>query len=165
MITALGVYSSAGLSQAADQTFLVGIELDKTLTIQANNATLKDILLEIETLTGIPVNFVSENTQRISVDIENQPIEDAIRKLTPNYMIMRNQLNGEDVINEIIIISDDPAAASSAGGSSFLPSGQPAPVIIIEDETQPDTAPENEPPQSDPIAEPPFNQDTPTANN
>lgn len=144
-------YSSFGHSQIGNQSFLIGIETDKTITIQANNANLKDVLLDLEAKTGIEVNFVADTSQRVSVTIENQTIENAIGKLTPNYMIMRDLQDGKETISEIIIISDDPGSTSSGNDSTFLPSGQPAPEIINqEDDPPPETLPTNEPADNQP---------------
>lgn len=162
MIAALCFTSLTSHGQTDSQGFLVGIAPDKTITIQANNASLKDILLDIEAKTGIRVNFVADTTQRVSVNIENQTIENAIGKLTPNYMIMRDLKDGQETISEIIIISDDPAITSSGDGSTFLPSGQPAPVIIEEGSAEPNTAPTNEPVENQEGSEPQNAQPAPT---
>lgn len=164
-ITALCLFNSIAHSQTSNQSFLVGIALDKTITIQANNASLKAVLLEIEAKTGIPVNFVADTSERVSVNLEGQTIENAIGKLTPNYMIMRDIQGGKEIISEIIIISDDPASTSSGGGSSFLPSGKPTPVIVDEGVAPPNPESTNDPAQNQAEPEPQNIQPTPAPTN
>ena len=116
------------VSAQTEQNFLVEFSDDK-LSIQANNTLVKDLLLEIQDKTGIPVNFVSDPKDTVSLSITDQSIEHAIAKITANHMIIHGNINGTKTISELIIISDDPELQNSGAVSANLPSGQPAPAI------------------------------------
>jgi len=109
----------------AQQAFNVEFS-DKKISIQANEASLKDIMLDIQDKTGIPVRFVAESEERVSLEFYNLSIESAIGKLTPNHMIVHDLLDGKERIKELIIISDDPSLAKD-GESQYLPTGQVSP--------------------------------------
>lgn len=134
-LTSIALLSS---TIALAQSFTVEFN-DTKISIQANEASLRDIMLDIEDKTGIPVKFVAESEEHVSVEIYDQTLESAIGKLTPNHMIVHDLLNGKKRIKELIIISEDPQLAKD-GGSQFLPSGQlqnanptPQPAVDNED--------------------------------
>lgn len=114
---------------AQNQDFLVDVALDNKISIRANNASLEEVLLEIQSKTGIPVNFVTPPTARVSVDITGTDLETAISKLWPNHMLIHGTRDGKTTIDELIIISEEPGGSSGGSGSAFLPSGQPAEEI------------------------------------
>ncbi len=99
------------------------------IAIEANNASLKELLLELERQTGIPVKFVDETDERVSLNVGLTTVENAIGKITPNHMIVHENIDGKKVIKELIIIPDASGISSDGGNSSFLPNGQPAPAI------------------------------------
>jgi len=126
------------------QNFLVEYADDK-LSVQANNIRVKELLLEIQEKTGIPVNFIADPKDTVSIDVSEQTVESVIAKITENHMIIHDTINGKKNISELIIISDDPEL-NNTGGSANLPSGQPAPAITSEpDGTSSENADDNIP--------------------
>ena len=138
----IGLWAQQSL---ASDNFTIEIE-DDDIAIQANNASLTELLEELEKRTGIPVNFVAETSERVSLTVGLTTVENAIGKITPNHMIVHGTKDGEKIIKELIIIPDDPNSSNDSGDSKFLPSGQPAPVIT------PDGAPLPQPNQ--PVEQP-----------
>ena len=143
----------AGTAIAADD-FSIEVSNDD-IAVQASNASLQEVLEELERLTGIPVKFVADTTERVTLNVGLTTIENAIGKITPNHMIVHEKQNGKQVIKELIIISGSGTDSGDSGansGSAFLPNGQPAPTI-------------EQPPQSLPLAndqEPSVNVELPT---
>lgn len=127
------------------------------IAVEASNASLKELLQELEKLTGIPVKFVEDTDERVTLNVSLTTVENAIGKITPNHMIVHEKLNGKKVIKEVIIIPGDSAGSTgSASGSSFLPSGQPAPAIEAPPQTlpQPAVLDPNSPNPNQPTASP-----------
>ncbi len=144
-VLALCLISPLIHGQSSGGGFLVEIALDNKITIQANDASLKEVLMDIESKTGIPVNFVADTSERVSIDIADQPLEDAIRKLSPNHMVIRGTKDGKAIISEFVIIADDPDSSGSTDGDLFLPTGDPAPDLSGE-QTPPPTPDNSRPP-------------------
>lgn len=126
-------------------SFDIKVENDE-VSVDANNASLKELLAELEKLTGIPVNFVSEPNERVTLTVSMTNVENAISKITPNHMIVHEQRQGKTVIKEVLIIPGDSSiGSSSSAGSSFLPNGQPAPAIEQSTQVTPAAQPEPNP--------------------
>ncbi len=168
-ITQTLAFACCGISMmASDPTFSAdnfNIEVSSNnndIAIQANNASLKELLLELERRTGIPVKFVDDTDERVSLNVGLTSVENAIGKITPNHMIVHENINGKKVIKELIIIPDASGVSGDGGNSSFLPNGQPAPAIEATPQTeamQPPQSPEptslqEQSPNSDPPANP-----------
>jgi len=133
---------TAGPATSADN-FSIEVSNDD-IAVEASNASLKELLQELEKLTGIPVKFVADTSERVTLNVGLTTIENAIGKITPNHMIVHGQLNGIKVIKEVIIIPDSGGGAAS--GSAFLPNGQPAPAIEpLPADEQPAQQPANTP--------------------
>ena len=120
---------SAGSAVTADD-FNIEVKNDD-IAVQASNASLQEVLEELERLTGIPIKFVADTTERVTLNVGLTTIENAIGKITPNHMIVHEKQNGKQVIKELIIIPDSggDSVDSGSAGSAFLPNGQPAPTI------------------------------------
>ncbi len=131
----------------AQQGFIVEFT-DEKISIQANNANLKEVLQEVESKSGIAVNFIAEVNERVSIDIVEQSIESALSKLLPNLMLIHDTVDGKKRVVEVIAITDDPELTSSGNNLSNLPTGQLMPPIDSSDpQSNPDTPPhENEAP-------------------
>jgi len=69
---------------------------DDDIAVQADDAKLTEVLQELENRTGIPVKFVAETEERVTLDVALTDIENAISKLTPNHMIVRGKQDGKD---------------------------------------------------------------------
>ncbi len=121
---AIGLASSLTLAN----TFNIDVS-ETEIAVQANNASLKELLQELERLTGIPVKFVADTDERVSLNVGLTSVENAIGKITPNHMIVHEDKQGKKVIKELIIIPNDSGTSGGGADSSFLPNGQPAPAI------------------------------------
>lgn len=142
--SAAALLATALAAPALAQNFFVEYE-DEKISIEANNILIKELLLEIQNKTGIPVNFIAEPKDTVSLTISDQTVESAIAKITENHMIIHDTVNGKQAISELIIIAEDPELTSSSGsGSSNLPTGQPAPAIEVQQSTE-DQQPSSEP--------------------
>jgi len=117
----------AGAAIPADD-FSIRIS-DDDIAVEASNASVQELLEELERLTGIPVEFVAETKERITLNVGLTNIENAISKITPNHMIVHEKQNGKQVIKELIILPDSGESDSANSGSAFLPNGQPAPTV------------------------------------
>ena len=118
---------SSGASLAQD-SFNIDVSNDN-IAIEANNASLKELLEELERVTGVPVNFEGDNSERVSLTVSSTTLENAIAKITPNHLILHEMQNGEKIVKELIVIPADSGGGGDSEGSSFLPNGQPAPAI------------------------------------
>ncbi len=112
---------------------------DDDIAIEASNASLKELLQELENLTGIPVEYVAETDEKVTLSVGMTSVENAIAKITPNHMIVHETQNGKNVIKELIIIPAESDLASGGSGSAFLPNGNPAPAIEQSESTEPMT--------------------------
>ena len=117
----------AGAAIAADD-FSIRIS-DNDIAVEASNASLQELLEELERLTGIPIEFVAETEERVTLNVGLTNIENAISKITPNHMIVHEKQNGKQVIKELIILPDSGESGGTNSGSAFLPNGQPAPTV------------------------------------
>jgi len=99
------------------------------IAIEANNASLTELLAEMERLTGIPVEFTEDSDERVSLSVGMTTFENAVAKITPNHMILHEIQNGKKVIKELIVIPADSGGGDASVDTAFLPSGQPAPAI------------------------------------
>ena len=117
----------AGAAIAADD-FSIRIS-DNDIAVEASNASVQELLEELERLTGIPVEFVAETKERVTLNVGLTNIENAISKITPNHMIVHEKQNGKQVIKELIILPDSGESGDANTGSAFLPNGQPAPTV------------------------------------
>jgi len=123
------------------QNFSIEMEKDE-ITIEANDVSVKELLTELERVTGIPVKFTAEINQRVSLTLPLTTVENAIGKITPNHMIVHQKKDGKTIIKELIIMADDGTSGGGSGNSSFLPTGEPAAAV------QP-RVPENQPTNSE----------------
>jgi len=129
----------------AANTFNVELVNDE-ISVEANNANLRELLAEIEKRTGIPVKFVEDAPEeRVSVTVGLTTLEKVIEKITPNHMIVRENKGGTSSIKEVIIIPASSGNTSDGSTSSFLPTGEPVPGVTPEPE---EMAPQNEPRQN-----------------
>jgi len=148
--TLVALTGMAGFPAVAN-TFNVELVNDE-ISVEANNANLKELLAEIEKRTGIPVKFVVDAPEeKVSVTVGLTTLEKVIEKITPNHMIVRENKDGTSSIKEVIIIPASSGNASDGATSSFLPTGEPVPGVTPEPE---EMAPQNAPPQNPPQQNP-----------
>jgi len=137
VLTAIGLALTCAGTPAAANDFSIEISNDD-ISVQASNASLQEVLEELERLTGIPV---------VTLNVGLTNIENAIGKITPNHMIVHEKLDGKQVIKELIIIPGGEGGASGGGGSgsAFLPNGEPAPNIEQPDQSLPQPTDQQQP--------------------
>jgi len=102
---------------------------DEKLSVIGESIPVKDLLLKIQEETGIPVNFITTPTGTLSLNINNQSVENVIARISDNHMIIHDTVDGVKTIRELFFISETTEVASSAAASEFLPSGEPAPLV------------------------------------
>ena len=64
---------SSGATLAQD-SFNIDVSNDN-IAIEANNASLKELLEELERVTGVPVNFEGDNSERVSLTVSSTTLE------------------------------------------------------------------------------------------
>lgn len=126
---AMAVSLCTSPSLAQNGSFEVELDDDKRISLNAQNASLREILLDLEQKTGVKMNFVADPVARVSMTIESQSFEQVINKLAPDHLLVRGKEDGKSVIRELIIISNDPSLSSGQTDLSNLPSGEPAPEV------------------------------------
>ena len=100
----------------------------KHVSIQADNASLAEILREIENQTGIVMTFDSSLNVVVSTEMVEQPLQVAIDKLAPNNLVVNGFLDGTISIKEVIIISDVESSSGNVGFEYY-------PVVILHRKT------------------------------
>ena len=115
----------------------------KHVSIQADNASLAEILREIENQTGIAMTFDPSLNLVVSTEMVEQPLQVAIDKLAPNNLVVDGFSDGTISIKEVIIMSDVESSSGNVG-FEYLPSGDPAQENGT-NELQPDSSTQEQP--------------------
>ena len=103
---------------------------DQKLSVSGNNIPLKELMLEIQELTDIKVDLVANPSDRVTLYVEQQSVENVISQISDNHMIIHSNVNGIKTVSELIIISDgNKEIETAAETSEFLPTGEPTPLI------------------------------------
>ena len=109
------------------------IELNGDLiTIEAVNASLKTIADRISTLTGIPVGYTDGKDDSVTTSIFEEPLTKVVAKLSANNVIRTKNINGVNVITEVMFLLSDDQGRSS---DNNLPSGAPVDEVVVEEPT------------------------------
>lgn len=114
-------------------------EQDGLLTVQAKTSArhLAEVLSE-----QLGINFVvtGDAESLVNIDIIEEPLDKALAKLSPNHMLVRNDVNPDSKIVEVVLMmGEDGGSSSTAGGDQFLPSGSPADdVAVVEEQAFPE---------------------------
>jgi len=94
------------------------------VSLDAQDAVLEEILAEISNIAGIKVKLVSPIEKSITISFKDLPLDDALKKLAPNYAIAYKKLGNRDEykVSEVVITDsqkrifslkkDDPAQKS-----------------------------------------------------
>ena len=130
LVVCLAVLAFTTPALSAQTSFLVEFD-NKKLSVKGDSIPVKDLLLEIQDRTGILVNFISSPTGTVTLDIDEQSVEQVIAKISDNHMIIHDTVDGLKTIKELVYISGATEVASVAATSEFLPSGEPAPSIAV----------------------------------
>lgn len=107
----------------------------KLVSVQATNTSARSLAEALSEQLGIAVVVTGNTESPVTIDIVDEPLEKALAKLTPNYMLVRADKSAQSEIVEIVLIMEESGLAGSGQSEEFLPSGSPAEEII--DDTQP----------------------------
>jgi subtilisin family serine protease len=88
------------------------------ISLQAKDADLKDIINELSRKTGIPLTFETRIEKRVTLSFCRLSIEDALKKLAPNYAIVFTKENNSKEHKIIRAVITDPCE-TCAGSESI----------------------------------------------
>lgn len=121
---------------SANDTFVLQADTN-FITLQAENASLKDVFAELENQTGIRISFETSISEKVTFDMQQQPFLAAIGKLAPNHLVINGKSNGQLIIKELVIMGDDDTTQSGNSGFENLPTGEPAEEVESEPSLEP----------------------------
>ena len=103
--------SPATASQKASQNFTVSTN-DGLVSVQATEASLKDVIEQIGRALGIEVVAPIGDEEKVKTEFQNLMLDQALRRLAPNYVI----ITGKDTqtITKIVILPKDGVISSVA---------------------------------------------------
>ncbi len=98
----------------------------------ADNAALSKVIEKLSQMTDIPMTIAEGQDGPVSFVLEDVTIDDLIAGLSSSSMIVRRNIDGQDIIKEVVFMlgSDNNDVAAAA-----LPSGQPADGIVVDGQT------------------------------
>lgn len=103
---------------------------DGLFTLSAHDASLSSVVNKLSEMTEIPMNIAEGQDTTITLSFSDYTLESLIAELTSSSMIVRRNIDGDDVISEVVFMlgseGNDTAAAA-------LPSGEPNAGIIAGD--------------------------------
>lgn len=118
--------------------FSLAIDLNQNVSLSAINASVIDILREIEQASGVSVTFISFPNDRISIDVQTTPLERVLPKLAPGHLAVYKadkQSVSTKLIKEVIIVDAGPAGSQSGSFDPNLPTGEPVAEVNVESTT------------------------------
>lgn len=139
-----------GMSVAVAQQAVSVRAHDGLLSVQANNASANELAEVLSDQLGISVVVTGDTEARVNIDIIDEPLEKALAKLSPNYMLVRNSRQPGSEITEVVLMMGEGSGSGnvSGGEDEFLPSGSPADDVVIEEVQPLDGAPLRDPDRS-----------------
>jgi len=102
---------------------------DDLLSLQADKASLLEIVDRLQEITDIPISFSEPFDNEISVNLQDVDIETLISSLVKNSLITKLDYQSHIKIAEIILI---PEGSGGADNLANLPSGEPAEAVIVD---------------------------------
>ncbi len=153
-ITALLAVSAYSLAWAAPDTLPSGsytLETDTAqhVTVLANDAPLQDVLSELAGQLDIELKGQVPDGSRITADVQDQPLPEALKRISENYMLVTDESDGH-VVKIILLPKGD--------GSRYVApvqAARPAPETYIEEADpsgfDPDVAAAESPPAESPL--------------
>ncbi len=131
-ITALLAVSAYSLAWAAPDTLPSGsytLEIDTAqhVTVLANDAPLQDVLSELAGQLDIELKGQVPDGSRITADVRDQPLPEALKRISENYMLVTDESDGH-VVKIILLPKGD--------GSRYVSpvqAARPAPEAYIEE--------------------------------
>jgi hypothetical protein len=103
---------SPGGKPAAKADFVMTIT-DNLISLQAKNASLKEILEEIGRRMKVDVVAGIPDTKKITAEFETLSIEEAVNRLSTNYSYVMDSTRGERKITKIIVLENGTETALS----------------------------------------------------
>lgn len=86
---AMGNAANAANS-GSNQKFSISVQAD-LITLHANAASLKSIILEMGKQLGVPVKADVSDQEKVTISFNNLPVKEALKRLTPNYAVLDNK--------------------------------------------------------------------------
>lgn len=74
----------------SNQKFTISVQAD-LITLHANAASLKSIILEMGKQLGVSVKADVSDQEKVTVSFNNLPVKEALKRLTPNYAVVDNK--------------------------------------------------------------------------
>lgn len=74
----------------SNQKFSISVQAD-LITLHANAASLKSIILEMGKQLGVPVKADVSDQEKVTISFNNLPVKEALKRLTPNYAVVDNK--------------------------------------------------------------------------
>jgi len=111
-------------------------EDDGLFSVSIDQAALSRVVERLSELTEIPMTIAEDQDIKVSLSVEDYPLELLIEELSSSSMIVRRSINGEDLISEVVFMV---GADGSGVPAAALPSGEPNAGIVAggaETETQ-----------------------------
>ena len=123
VIVSVSLLPLANAQSSPEITFSDGL-----LSVNASNVSATQLADALSQETGIAIVIQGDTNAAISADINDEPFEKAIAKLSPNHLLVHasKALNAE--LLEVVLIIPEGGSQASVGGE-FLPSGAPAEEI------------------------------------
>lgn len=118
------VFGSA-FAQSAVQVELA----DDLVSVQANNASARELADELANQLGIKVVVMGNTETRVDLDISEEPMDKALAKLSPNTMLMHND-DATDITGVVLMMGSLSTGVSGDGPDAFLPSGSPVEAVV-----------------------------------
>ncbi|MBX2882346.1 MAG: hypothetical protein KTR32_20525 [Granulosicoccus sp.] len=126
LITGLCAYSFTHAQQSVQVKSHDGL-----LSIQAADASARQVAEELSRTLGINVVLTGDDQTRLDIDISEEPLDKAIARLSPNNLLVRESASPESPIIEVVLmLADNSTFANTSAESQFLPSGAPAPEVF-----------------------------------
>jgi type II secretory pathway component GspD/PulD (secretin) len=97
---------------AAKADFVITIK-NNLISLEAKDASLKEVLEEIGRKMKIDVVAGIPYTKKITAEFENLSIEEAVNRLSTNYSYVMDSANGERKITKIIVLQKGTETALS----------------------------------------------------
>lgn len=147
LVSIICLYLAPALAFAKDDYTIE--QEDGLFTVSAHEASLASVIDKLSEMTEIPMNIAEGQDTQVTLSFSEYTLESLIAELTSSSMIVRKNIDGDDVISEVVFMlgseGNDTAAAA-------LPSGEPNEGIIAgsEEEAQAtDAAAPTENPQTE----------------
>lgn len=129
-----GLMLATIVSFAQSRPFDISIR-DDLVSILANNAPVNELTQALAAETGVVFTLTGEKTTPVTVEIIEEPLEKAVAKISPNYLLVRENEAIDAALVEVVLMMDEGSNSGAGGAAEFLPSGAPAEELVPDTET------------------------------